>query len=188
MYVWTICCYYEFACERKFLRHSKYQQKRTCVVGVQADVVLIYWPAVTPQLYRFLTSLYAGMLRWLKSSHPSKAEVRTPAGAYRHLSHLYFRLTSASLITVYANEKSTQIPGWRPTSLKLIHCACGHEWVKKNGKYTWQTARTACRGRLGRSPHFTKIPDPGITERWHHWGLAVRRLSWGTYHSCLQPQ
>ena len=42
MYVWTICCYYEFACERKFLRYSKNPHKRTCVVGVQADVVLSY--------------------------------------------------------------------------------------------------------------------------------------------------
>ena len=40
-YVWTIC-YYEFAREHKFLRYSKNPHTRTCVVGVQADVVLIY--------------------------------------------------------------------------------------------------------------------------------------------------
>ena len=32
----------EFARERKFLRYSKIPHKRTCVVGVQADVVLSY--------------------------------------------------------------------------------------------------------------------------------------------------
>ena len=66
MYVWTICCYYEFASERKFLQYSKNPHTRTCVVRVQADVVLAYiWPAVNPNYkYRFLMPRNAGMLRW----------------------------------------------------------------------------------------------------------------------------
>ena len=40
IYVWTICCYYEFARERKFLRYSKNPYQITCLVGVQPDVVL----------------------------------------------------------------------------------------------------------------------------------------------------